>query len=130
MVANQRRPDDWPRLARWLHDHLDYDRIVFFTQQTAFNISARENPRREIRSYRAPRGRLVLPEGAGDHPTEHAGFPDFRGALTPTDAIPWQPEPFDLQPVARTHVYRSAPPQRARTQVIEGPRVSEDLFGR
>ena len=98
---NQRRPEDWPQLARWMHDHLEYDRLTFFAYQTAFNVSWRENPRREIRSYIAPLGRLngKGAEGWSEHPIEHEGFPPFRGALTPLDEIPWKPSK-GLQPVA------------------------------
>jgi hypothetical protein len=130
---NQRRPDEWPKLARWLHDHLDYDRIVFFTHQTSLNISVRDNPRREIRSYRSPRGRLILGPGAGEHPVDHDGYPDFRGALTPLDEIEWQPS-LSCNPLQFLHsdsLPRWTNPRhhkRPRTQVDERPCVSGELF--
>ena len=99
---NQRRPEEWPRLARWMDDHLEYHRITFFAYQTAFNACWRENPQREMRSYIAPVGRLnrqKAQQGWGDHPVEHAGFPPFRGALTPLEEVAWSPT-VDLQPVA------------------------------
>lgn len=77
---------DWQRLAWWIHDHLPYHRMVFFTHQTAFNIGWRENPAREIKSYLQPRGRLTGPgmlNQWGDHSDQYDGFPPLRGAPAP-----------------------------------------------
>lgn len=82
------RADEWERLAWFIHDHLDYHRIVFFGRQAAANVGWRENPAREIYSHTAPRGRLTGPgmlNGWGDHSDQYPGFP--------------RPP---LQPVART----------------------------
>lgn len=86
------RANEWERLAWFLHDHLDYHRIVFFGRQAAANIGWRENPLREIRSHTAPRGILTGPgmlNGWGDHSDQYPGFPEFRGPPLPS-----------LQPVA------------------------------
>lgn len=86
------RADQWERLAWFLHDHLDYHRIVFFGRQAAANIGWRENPAREIMSHTAPRGRLTGPgmlNGWGDHSDQYPGFPAFR-----------DPPPSPLQRVA------------------------------
>lgn len=86
------RADEWERLAWFLHDHLDYHRIVFFGRQASFNVGWRESPIREIRSHVAPRGRLTGPgmlNGWGAHSDQYLGFPEFRSKVRPT-----------LQPVA------------------------------
>lgn len=86
------RPDEWEKLAWWVHDHLDYHRLVFFGRQASFNVGWRENPLREIRSHVAPRGILTGPgmlNGWGDHSDQYQGFP----------ALPKPPRPA-LQPVA------------------------------
>lgn len=77
---------DWPKLAWWLHDHLDYHRIVFFTHQTSFNIGWRESPTREIYAYPAPRGVLTGPGMApppADRAELYAHFPPFQGIAAP-----------------------------------------------
>jgi hypothetical protein len=89
------RADEWERLAWFLHDKIDYHRIVFFGRQAAANIGWREDPAREIMSHTAPRGRLTGPgmlNGWGDHSDQYPGFPEFR-----------TPPPRALQPVAKSH---------------------------
>lgn len=94
------RADEWGKLAWFLHDGLDYHRIVFFGRQASFNIGWRENPAREIYSHTAPRGRLTGPgmlNGWGDHSDQYRGFPAFRA-----------PSRSTLQPVANGYG-KSAP---------------------
>lgn len=79
---------DWRDLAWWLHDHLTYSEIWFFPKLCAFNLSWRPEPRGQIDSYMAPRGRLL---SAGQAPVEtrtlrqvrYADFPKFRGLPLP-----------------------------------------------
>jgi len=124
---NQRRPQEWPSLARWMDEHLEYDRLTFFAYQTAFNASWRENPRREIRSYIAPLGRLKRGPGWGEHPSDHKdSFPPFRGALTPLDAMPWPPANA-LQRVAKL---RDASDPMVRREPAPKSQVSAGTQGR
>lgn len=67
----------WRRLAWWIHDHLPYDSLYFFPKLWAFNIRWREEPRRRIDSYVAPRGCLTkpgMPNWAGDHSAWYKGL--------------------------------------------------------
>jgi hypothetical protein len=73
----------WTAMAWWIHDHLPYSELQFFPKLLAFNIAWRENPRRRISSYVAPRGLLTksgMPNHDGDHSALYPGFP----ALAPT----------------------------------------------
>jgi hypothetical protein len=72
---------DWRTLAWWIHDHLPYSHLQFFPKLAAFNISWREEPRREIYGYAPPLGWLTKPGMDGhedDHSAWWAGFPEFR----------------------------------------------------
>ena len=79
---------DWRDLAWWIHDHLSYSDLWFFPKLCAMNLSWRENPRRTISSYIAPKGMLLR---AGDAPDEtsakrrarYADFPPLRGIDLP-----------------------------------------------
>jgi hypothetical protein len=42
---------DWTRLAWWIHDHLPYSTVHFFTTNAAFNIQWHELPVRRIDSW-------------------------------------------------------------------------------
>lgn len=51
---------DWQSFAWFLHDHLPYSEMTFFTRLAAFNIGWSERPRRTIDSFIAPaKGYLV-----------------------------------------------------------------------
>lgn len=65
-----RGPEDWKQVAWFIHDHLPYHRLTFFTNQTAFNIGWHERPLREVYSYIRPRRWLTRPDmlnSYGDH---------------------------------------------------------------
>jgi hypothetical protein len=69
---------DWRAMAWWIHDHLPYSQLQFFPKLAAFNIGWREQPRRRIDSFIAPRGCLTRPgmaNQAGDHSHHYPGFP-------------------------------------------------------
>ena len=72
---------DWQPLAWWIHDHLPYSELQFFRKLAAFNIGWRENPKRTIYGYTAPRGFLTKP-GMANHEASHGkfyrGFPRLR----------------------------------------------------
>jgi len=61
---------DWQKLARWIHDHLPYSSLFFFSTYWAFNITWHERPERRIDSYTAPKGCLTKP-GMGNHEGSH-----------------------------------------------------------
>jgi hypothetical protein len=70
----------WTAMAWWIHDHLPYSELEFFPKLYAFNIAWREQPRRTISSYVAPRGLLTkpgMPNHEGDHGAFYAGFPEL-----------------------------------------------------
>lgn len=84
---------DWRDLAWWLHDHVPYSEIVFFSNLAAFNIYWREVPRGRIAGWIG--GNSVLKRAgqpAGADPEErqrrYADFPPFRGIKFP--ALPGQ----------------------------------------
>jgi hypothetical protein len=71
----------WQSMAWWIHDHLPYSQLQFFPKLAAFNIGWQEQPRPEIYSYIPPRGYLTrpgMPNHAGDHSNEYAGFPTLQ----------------------------------------------------
>lgn len=77
----------WPALAWWIHDHLPYSELQFFPRLLAFNIAWSEMPRREIRSFVAPRGLLTrpgMPGHDGDHGAEYPGFPPLPDTRQPS----------------------------------------------
>ena len=71
----------WQALAWWIHDHLNYSDMAFFTKYAAFNLRWHEKPNRRIDSFAQPRGCLTRPgmaNHAGDHSSEYPGFPPLR----------------------------------------------------
>lgn len=67
---------DWRSLAYWIHDHLPYSELEFFSKLCAFNISWHDKPKKNIYSYIAPKGYLLrdahTEDGLG---TWYADFP-------------------------------------------------------
>lgn len=79
---------DWRDLAWWLYDHLEFDWAQFFPKLCAFNLGWREEPRRKITSYIAPRGTLLAPgqapeEALGVRQKRYEDFPPFKGLELP-----------------------------------------------
>lgn len=73
----------WSDMAWWIHDHLPYSRLHFFSQLAAFNINWHEAPVRRVDSHAAPKGCLIRPgtEGRpGLHAQHYRGFPQLRQA--------------------------------------------------
>jgi hypothetical protein len=74
---------DWRDMAYWLYDHLKFDWAQFFPKLCALNLGWREEPRRKITSYIAPRGTLVAAHAApaadkGARQERYADFPKPR----------------------------------------------------
>jgi hypothetical protein len=68
---------DWQKLAWWVHDHLPYSEMEFFSRLWAFNLSWHERPKKVISGY-VPR-RVVLtkpgmPNNVGDHKADWQGI--------------------------------------------------------
>lgn len=62
---------DWQKLAWWIHDHLPYSELEFFSPYWAFNINWSERPKRQIYSFADPRGWLTK-VGSSNHGGSHA----------------------------------------------------------
>lgn len=71
-------PDDWKRIAWWIHDHLPYGSMEVFPAQWAFNLQWHEKPLRMIYSHvPEARGYLTKPGMEGqevDHSAEWSGI--------------------------------------------------------
>ena len=66
------------QMAWWVHDHLPYHRLTFFTSPGTLNIGFHEKPIREIFTYLRPKRWLVREswlDGYGYYSHEYAGFP-------------------------------------------------------
>jgi hypothetical protein len=67
----------WTAMAWWIHDHLPYSSLCFFSKMGAFNISWHEKPLRQIDSYAKPKGYLTragMSNHGGSHETEYRGL--------------------------------------------------------
>ena len=70
----------WEALAWWIHDHLPYSDMAFFST-LAFNLRWHERPNRRIESHTAPKGCLTKPgmaNHAGNHSEHYPDFPEPR----------------------------------------------------
>ena len=64
-------PGDWKRMAWWVHDHLPYASMEFFSVRWAFNLQWHERPSRTIYSHIPDsRGYLTKP-GMDNHEADH-----------------------------------------------------------
>lgn len=71
------------QMAWWVHDHLSYHRLTFFTAPGTFNIGWHEQPTREVFSYQRPKRWLIRDgslEAFGKHSHEYVGFPSLTCA--------------------------------------------------
>lgn len=70
---------NWRPLAYWIHDHLPYSEMEFFTKLCAFNISWHERPKRKISSYIVPKAPLEFNTNIGEsHSKWYAEFPKLQ----------------------------------------------------
>ena len=68
--------DDWQKLAWWIHDHLPYSSLNFFSTYWAFNIQWHQKPLRRIDHF-IPKGCLTKPgmeNHEGSHESEWQGI--------------------------------------------------------
>ncbi|RDE06951.1 hypothetical protein [Sphingomonas aracearum] len=67
-------PDDWKRLAWWIHDHLPYSSMEFFPQRWMLHLQWHEKPLRMIYSHiPEARGYLTRP-GMPGHDGDHREY--------------------------------------------------------
>lgn len=74
----------WQAMAWWIHDHLPYSELQFFSKLVAFNIGWHEIPKRRISSFIRPRGLLTKPGMPGhdeNHSDQYPGFPKLVPAV-------------------------------------------------
>jgi hypothetical protein len=68
----------WTAMAWWIHDHLPYSSLCFFSKMGAFNINWHEKPLRQIDSYARPKGYLTR-AGMSNHEETHES--EYEGLL-------------------------------------------------
>lgn len=79
----------WTEMAWWIHDHLPYSSLCFFSRLAAFNINWHETPERRVDSYALPKGCLISPGTlghAGLHADQYQGFPSLKSS--PSKVVP------------------------------------------
>lgn len=79
-VDHLRQGGDWRAMAWWIHDHLNYASLEFFSKLAAFNVQWHEKPARRITSYSEPKGLLTapgMPGHDGSHAEWYPGFPQL-----------------------------------------------------
>jgi hypothetical protein len=98
LVDYLERGGSWTALAWWIHDHLPYSSLCFFSCLGAFNISWHENPERRIDSYAKPQGCLTragMANHGGSHRKEYADL--LLSLNTPVAPMPTL---FPVQPIS------------------------------
>ena len=83
----------WTAMAWWIHDHLPYSSLCFFSKLGAFNIGWHEAPKRRIDSFVLPKGCLTK---LGMH--NHLGFhaDEYADLLAFIDPMVHMPKPSVL----------------------------------
>ncbi len=64
-------PDDWKRIAWWVHDHLPYSTMEFFPVRWAFNLQWHEKPLRMIYSHIPDARGYLTKSGMPEHDADH-----------------------------------------------------------
>jgi len=123
----------WTDMAWWIHDHLPYNSLYFFSKLAAFNINWHEAPLRRIDSYASPKGCLTrpgMPNHGGIHEDQYVGFPVLKtkipAAIVPDSTRRYVPPmqsavldvpptlaPIQKPPLSRSRVSTPAPVQPA-----------------
>jgi len=65
-------PDDWKRIAWWVHDHLPYSTMEFFPVRWAFNLQWHEKPLRMIYSHIPDARGYLTKSGMPGHDEDHS----------------------------------------------------------
>lgn len=101
----------WTAMAWWIHDHLPYSSLCFFSKLGAFNIGWHESPKRRIYSYAAPLGCLTKPHMSNHMETHVNAYRDlltfvdtgaFHATSTADAAIKAAPA-YELRPAPIAH---------------------------
>jgi len=131
LVDHVDKGGSWTAMAWWIHDHLPYSSLYFFTRLAAFNISWHEAPVRRIDSYAPPKGCLTRPGMAnhqGSHASEYVGFPTLVNAARTTQAVAAGPALTGTAPAPRAApgaASRPVPAQEHHSPAAErGPAVA------
>ncbi|MBC8123697.1 MAG: hypothetical protein H7Y22_17895 [Gemmatimonadaceae bacterium] len=70
-------------LAWWIHDHLNYSEVMFFSKLFAFNLGWHEKPKRTIHSWKGGTRTLLTKPGMdnqeGSHAALYLGLPSLGG---------------------------------------------------
>ena len=86
LTDHYERTGDWQSFAWFIHDHLPYSEITFFSRLAAFNIGWSDAPRCTIESFISPnKGQLYRPDQVGDssvHADKYAHVPVLREAAS------------------------------------------------
>lgn len=80
LVDYMEKGGSWTAMAWWIHDHLPYGSLYFFSKLGAFNVNWHESPERRIDSYAPPKGCLTRPgmtNHEGVHADQYPGFPSL-----------------------------------------------------
>ncbi|WP_298123560.1 hypothetical protein [Brevundimonas sp.] len=84
LTDHYQRTGDWQSFAWFLHDHLPYSEMTFFTRLAAFNIGWSEEPKRTIDSFISPqKGYLVRPDllmAPDNHGPKYVNVPALKTA--------------------------------------------------
>jgi hypothetical protein len=75
------RGGSWTSLAWWIHDHLPYSSLCFFSKLGAFNIGWHEQLARRIDSYAKPLGCLTRPGKANHGGTHKEEYTELLGSM-------------------------------------------------
>jgi len=116
LVDRIARGGNWTDMAWWIHDHLPYSRLYFFTQLAAFNINWHEALVRRVDSYAAPKGCLIPPgtEGRpGLHAQHYRGFPALQIAPSAAPSCTAPARPAITFPARTPPAATTATPQAA-----------------
>lgn len=121
------RGGNWTAMAWWIHDHLPYGSLYFFSSLAAFNIHWSEAPTRRVDSYAAPKGCLIAPGTPGKpglSAQHYPGFPVFKGHAATVSAQPVAPvvsaPPRPVAPITTAaHIPANAPARAASVNAIK-----------
>jgi len=83
LVDHIARGGKWTDMAWWIHDHLPYSSLHFFSKLASFDINWHEVPLRRIDSHAVPKGCLTrpgMPNHGGMHTDQYVGFPILKNS--------------------------------------------------
>lgn len=118
----------WTDMAWWIHDHLPYSTLCFFSKLAAFNISWHERPVRRIDSFAAPKGCLTrpgLPNHEGPHRDLYLGLPPLASRSTEASGSggshPRRETPHSVLPALSPAEWSVRPPVNSRPSRADAP---------